>query len=74
MLVQWRLSPVGQPWLIAKLLALLAYIGLGMVALRYGGTRRIRGTAWLLALATAAYIVSVAFSKSAWGFLQALVS
>jgi uncharacterized membrane protein SirB2 len=67
MLIIWQTSPFSLSWLTAKVLALLLYIGLGMVALRFGRTRRVRVTAWLLALAVAAYIVSVALSKSALG-------
>ncbi len=70
LLAVWRLSPLETPWLVAKLAALLVYIGLGMVALRFGRSRRIRVGAWLLALATAGYIVSVAYSKSPLGFIQ----
>ena len=62
-----QLSPLAQPWLIAKILALLIYIGLGMVALRFGRTRKTKVMAWLLALLTAGYIVSVAYSKNPWG-------
>lgn len=65
MLLMWRLSPLHAPWLMAKILALLVYIGLGMVALRFGKTRRSRAMAYGAALCTAAYIVSVALSKSA---------
>ena len=73
MLVVWRLSPLENPWLGAKIIALLVYIGLGMVALRFGRTRRVRVGAWLLALITAGYIVSVAYSKNPLGFLQFIV-
>ena len=72
MLLVWRLSPLEQGWVFAKILALLFYIGLGMVALRFGQTRKIRVSAWLLALCTAGYIVSVAYSKSPLGFLLLL--
>ncbi|MBE9538629.1 MAG: SirB2 family protein [Proteobacteria bacterium] len=68
MLFIWQTSPFSLDWLTAKVLALLLYIGLGMVALRFGKARVVRITAWLLALAVAAYIVSVALSKSALGF------
>lgn len=71
MLVMWRLSPFQADWLIAKILALLVYIGLGMVALRFGRSRGVRMTAWLAALLTALYIVSVAYTKSPWGILGA---
>ncbi len=67
---QWGSWPQDLPWVMAKIGALLLYIALGMVALRFGKTRRVRGTAYVLALITAAYIVSVALSKNYWGFLQ----
>jgi len=69
MLVMWQVSPMEVNWLLAKIIALLVYIGLGMVALRFGRTRGAKVTAWLAALLTAAYIVSVAYAKSPWGFL-----
>jgi uncharacterized membrane protein SirB2 len=72
-LFQWGVSPFALPWLTAKIIALLVYIGLGMVALRFGSTRRVRVGAWLLALLSAGYIVSVALSKSAWGFALPLL-
>ena len=68
MLFIWQTSPFAFTWLTAKVVALLLYIGLGMVALRFGRTRRVRILAWASALAVAAYIVSVALSKSALGF------
>ncbi len=60
--------PLTHAWLSAKLLALLAYIGLGLVALRYGKTRGVRTMAWIAALAVFAYIVSVAFTHDPLGF------
>ena len=72
MLMLWRVTPLQSDWLSAKMIALLIYIGLGMVALRFGKTRKVRVNALLLALLTAGYIVSVAYSKSPWGFLQPL--
>ena len=68
MLFIWQASPFAFTWLTAKVVALLLYIGLGMVALRFGRTKRARILAWICALAVAAYIVSVALSKSALGF------
>jgi uncharacterized membrane protein SirB2 len=70
LLVILHLSPLAQPWLCAKIIALLLYIGLGMVALRFGRTKKIKVSAWLLALLTVGYMVSVAYSKSPWGFWQ----
>ncbi len=56
--------PLQQAWLTAKVLGLIAYIALGMIALRYGRTRKIRVSAWLLALLVFAYIVSVAVTRN----------
>jgi uncharacterized membrane protein SirB2 len=68
MLWIWELSPLQIDWLSAKLLGLLLYIALGMVALRFGKTRRQKVGAWLLALLCAGYIISVAYSKTPWPF------
>ena len=66
-----RLTPADAPWLTAKISGLLAYIGLGVVALRPGQPRAVRALAWLAALATAGWIVSVALTKNSLGFLAA---
>ena len=66
--IQLRFSPMEQPWLLAKILALLAYIGVGLVALRLGRTKGIRLSAWLLGLVIFMYIVSVAITKSVMGW------
>ncbi len=58
---QW---PFVDGWLTAKVVALLAYIGLGMVALHYGKTGRIRFLAWLGAMLMATYIVLVALYRT----------
>lgn len=64
--------PFAQNWLTAKVLALLAYIVLGTVALKRGKTRGVRSFALLAALATFAYIVAVALTRRADVVLQAL--
>lgn len=64
-----RLNPLTTPWLAAKIIALLAYIGLGMVALKPTRPANIRAVAWAAAICTFVYIVSVALTKSAWGWL-----
>ena len=66
--VQLRMSPMEQPWLLAKIIALLAYIAVGLVALRLGRSKGIRLVAWLLGLVIFLYIVSVALSKSVLGW------
>ena len=66
--VQFRFSPLEQPWLMVKIIALLVYIGAGMVALRFGRSKTVRLYAWLFGLATILYILSVATSKSVLGW------
>jgi uncharacterized membrane protein SirB2 len=68
-----RLTPANAPWITAKIVGLFVYIGIGMVALRFGRTKTVRGVAWLLAMLTFAYIVSVAMTKDPRGFFAALV-
>jgi uncharacterized membrane protein SirB2 len=67
-----RLNPAGAPWLLAKIVGLVAYIGLGMVAQKDGRPLALRATAWLAALRVFGYIVSVALTKSPLGFLARL--
>ncbi|HET9669181.1 MAG TPA: SirB2 family protein [Casimicrobiaceae bacterium] len=67
-----RLTPANAPWIGAKIVGLFVYIGIGMVALRFGRTKTARTIAWLLSLLTFAYIVSVAITKDPRGFLLAL--
>ena len=69
MLLLWQANPLAIDWLSAKLVALLVYIGLGMVAFRFGRSRRARILAYALALLTAGYIVTVAYTKSPLGML-----
>lgn len=56
--------PFAQNWLTAKVLALLAYIVLGTIALKRGRTRRIRGAAYVAAMLVFLYIAGVAASKN----------
>jgi len=62
------LSPGAHPWLLAKIVALFVYIGLGVLAFRHP-RKPVRTLAWLTALVVFMYIVSVAFSKQPLGFL-----
>jgi uncharacterized membrane protein SirB2 len=61
---QWGLAAFDMPWLWAKVIALLLYIALGVVALRAGRTKAVRVSAWAAAIVVFAYIVSVAISKN----------
>jgi len=65
----WMLSltPANAPWLMAKVVGLVAYVALGVIDMRPTRSRRVRVAAWLAAMATAGWIVSVAITKSAWG-------
>lgn len=56
--------PLVHAWLTAKVCGLLVYIVLGSVALKRGRTRQIRAAAYAAALASFAYIVSVALTRS----------
>ena len=56
--------PLVDAWLTAKFFALLLYIGLGSVALKYGRTKAIRFSAWLAAMAVFTYIVMVAITHN----------
>ena len=60
-----RQYPFVDLWLTAKLLALLAYIGLGLVALRFATTPMVRGAAFAGALLCFGYMLAVAFTRSA---------
>lgn len=68
--VRLQQYPFVHGWLTAKVLALLAYIVLGAVGLRYGRTRRIRVVAWIAALATFGYIVAVALTRNPLPYLN----
>jgi uncharacterized membrane protein SirB2 len=60
-----RQYPFTAPWLTAKVLGLVLYIGLGMLALKRGKTKRARVTAWIAAQIVFLYIVAVALTKNA---------
>ena len=54
------------------MLALIAYIVLGTVALKRARSKAVRAAAFALALVTAGYIVSVALTRDPLGFLVLL--
>lgn len=56
--------PFAQGWLTAKLGGLLAYIGLGTMALKRGKTKAQRTVFFGLALLAFGYIVGVALSRN----------
>ena len=57
-------NPIDNSWLTAKVAGLLLYIGLGMIAIRFGKTRRTKIMAWIAAQCVFIYIVLVALTKS----------
>lgn len=67
--VMLGLNPLEHAWLAAKIAGLLLYIGLGTVALKRGRTRTVRIGAFVGALAVYGWIVSVALTKNAAGYL-----
>jgi len=65
--VHLSMSPGSQPWLLAKIIGLIVYIGLGVAAFKVPspGARKLL---WVSALIVFAYIVSVAITKNPLGF------
>lgn len=61
--VQLHQYPFVHPWLTAKVLALFAYIGFGMLALTYGRTKPVRIVSLIAALLCYGYIVAVALTR-----------
>lgn len=59
--------PLLDAWLTVKVVLLVVYIVLGVIALRRGRTPRIRATAFVAALATFGFIISVALTQDPWG-------
>jgi len=73
----WLAALIGQypfveGWLTAKVLALIAYIVFGTLALKRARGKALRAATFALALVTAAYIVSVALTRDPLGFLAFL--
>lgn len=70
--VMLGLSPGSTPWLMAKIVALVIYIGLGVMAFKHPSAQ-VRKILWLAALVLFAFIVSVAKSKNPLGFLAGII-
>jgi uncharacterized membrane protein SirB2 len=60
--------PFAQPWLGAKVVALVLSIILGTIALKRGRTLRTRAIAFAAAIGTFAYIVMVALTRQVLPF------
>lgn len=64
--------PFAVDWLTAKVVLLVAYIVLGSIALKRGRTRTIRVTAFVAALATVGFLVTVARAHHPLGMFAGL--
>ena len=72
LVVMIELPLLQSGWLLAKLAGLAIYIGLGMIALRFGRSAEVRMLAFVAAVATFAYITGVAVTKSPASWLANL--
>lgn len=61
--------PFAAGWVTAKVFGLIAYVVLGVIALRQGRSRGVRIAAFFCAVLVFVWIASVAFSKNPAGFL-----
>ncbi len=61
------------PWFSAKMVGLVLYVLLGVVALRPTASRGLRASAWIAALVVIGWMWSVARSKQPLGFLAPLL-
>lgn len=68
-----RLNPVTTGWIATKLVLLVVYIVLGVLALHRARQRRTRLVAWLAALAVFGFIYSVARAHHPLGILLPLL-
>jgi uncharacterized membrane protein SirB2 len=60
--------PWEDAWLGAKLMLLLLYILLGMVAFHWGRSQMVKMASWIAAMATYAGMVFIALTRSPWPF------
>lgn len=65
LLLVWIIAqyPFVDGWVTAKVVGLVVYIALGMVALKRGRTKQSRLMAWIAAITVFAYIMLVAVTK-----------
>ncbi len=68
MLFVLGLNPFQQAWLLAKIVALLAYILSGIFLFRFAKSRKQQLLAFFSAIVFASYIVQTAFTKNPWLF------
>jgi uncharacterized membrane protein SirB2 len=61
---QTGLNILSTPWLQAKIVALILYIVLGLIAFRFGKTKTVKLLAWIEAIVVFGYIAGVAVTKN----------
>jgi len=65
--VTLSISPLSNGWLMAKIVALVAYIGFGVMAMR-AKTRPLKIVGFIAAIGSVGYIFAVAYSKQVMPF------
>ena len=70
LLATLQLNPFTSPWLLAKLVLLVAYIGFGILALRRAPTLAGKGLAFAAALLCFVMMLMVATTHDPLGFLR----
>jgi len=70
--IQIEQYPFIHPWLSVKVAMLLLYIFSGVIALRQGGSKRVRVSAGLFAIVVFSLIASIAVTKSPIGIFSLL--
>ena len=66
MLIVAQLDPLEHGWIMAKIIALPAYIVLGTIALKRGKTPLARNLAFVSALGVFGYMIAVAATRQTW--------
>ena len=66
-------NPLEQPCLFTKITVLGLYIVLGLITFKLAQKIYIKVSAWLLGLASLGFMISVAVTKSPWGFFVNVV-
>ena len=70
LLATLQLNPFTSPWLLAKLVLLVAYIGFGILALRRAPTLAGKGLAFAAALLCFVMMLIIASTRDPLGFLR----
>ena len=73
LLAALQINPFATPWLLTKLILLVAYIGLGTLALRHARSTAGKALAYAGALCCFAMMVSVARAHHPLGFLYGVI-